>query len=504
MTTAIRKFIDRTTMYRLVLYVLLTLFVLAVIESAAGVLPYTPQELLFTATILCASAWIINEFVAWFLSAVTNLESSLITGLILTLILPPVTFSDSSGALALAFIAAWAVGSKFVLAIGKKHVFNPAAFAVALSALVLGIPATWWVSGNFGLLPFVIAGGLAIIYKIRRFDLVLTFAAVAFVAAVLTSQDPVTGVKTLFLHSAFFFFAGVMLTEPLTMPPTRRLRFVYGALIGVLFVPAAHIGSFYFSPELALVIGNLFSFIVSPKGRHVLTLVGRKKIADGVYEFVFAPDRPFRYRPGQYLEWTLGGVKLDSRGNRRYFTIASSPEERYVRLGVRFYEAPSAFKTELASLKKGDVIHVGSLAGDFTLPHDTNRKVAFIAGGIGVTPFASMARHLVAKGLKRDAVLLYSAKNAGEVAYRDVFELAGRQGLRALYTLTDDETAVRLPDTTRGVIDAEFIARAVPDYAERTFYVSGPPAMVNAMQGALSTLGVSGRRIKRDYFPGLA
>ena len=46
----------------------------------------------------------------------------------------------------------------------------------------------------------------------------------------------------------------------------------------------------------------------------------------------------------------------DSRGNRRYFTIASAPGEEEVRLGVKIVEHGSAFKRELAELQPGDQI----------------------------------------------------------------------------------------------------------------------------------------------------
>ncbi len=500
---AILSFIDRTTMYRLVLYYLAVLLVAALAASAVGALSYDPASLAWSFLILALSAWLVNELLAFAFRVDTNIESFLITALILVLILPPVAFANTAGTLDLAVIGAWAVASKYVFAFGKKHLFNPAAFAVVLSAFLLGVPATWWVGGNLVLLPFVFLGGLMIVHKLRRYDLVLTFFAVALATIALTALSPMRSLESTLLHSSIFFLAFAMLTEPLTMPPTRKLRVVYAAIVGFLFAPAIHLGSFFFSPELALVIGNVFSYLASPKGRYTLTLVARKKLAKGIYEFVFRPDRPMPHEAGQYVEWTLGkGIPFDSRGNRRYFTIASAPEEPNIALGVRFYESPSGFKRGLAALKAGDSIAVGSLAGDFMLPKDRARKVAFIAGGIGVTPFASMARHMNATGEKRDAVLLYSSKTAEEVAYQSDFARAAAEGLRTTYLLTDE--VPRLPGARHGFVNAALIKEEVPDYKERTFYVSGPPGMVNAMKHTLRSLGVSRFRIKTDYFPGLA
>ena len=134
------------------------------------------------------------------------------------------------------------------------------------------------------------------------------------------------------------------MTEPLTTPPTRRSRFIYGALIGLLFAPQLHIGSLFMTPELAILLGNVYSFIVSPKHRLVLRLKERNRLSADTYEFVFPAPPLFRFRPGQYMEWTLAHGHPDERGNRRYFTIASSPTEHNLRLAVKFDKKPSTFK----------------------------------------------------------------------------------------------------------------------------------------------------------------
>lgn len=485
-----KSFIDRTTMYRLMLYYLLALFVAALVASAAGTFSFSPVALLWSAVVLTISAWLVNKLFARLFCAVTNMESIFITALILALIMPPVAFTDVVGSVTLTVVASLAVASKYILAIGKKHLFNPAALAVVLSAFLLGTPATWWVAGNTTLLPFVVIGGLIVVYKLRKFDLILAFGISAIVVVALISSNPIAGIEATLLYSVLFFFAFAMLTEPQTMPNTRILRIVYGTLVGILFIWAPSVGSFYFSPELSLVAGNLFAYFVSPKGRYVLSLVEKRPIATGVYEFIFRSDRPLRFKPGQYLEWTLGNVPLDNRGNRRFFTIASAPEQTILALGTRFPDEPSAFKSTLSKLPVGAVISASSLGGDFTMPRNVDRKLAFLAGGIGVTPFASMARHCIASGESRDAILLYSIKTASEVAYQDVFSQAGRVGWRTVYRV--------------GIIDAELIKQEVPDYAERLFYISGPSGMVDAMKRMLLTLGISRFNIKTDFFPGLA
>lgn len=491
-------------MYRLVLYVLTALVATATLFSVLGILPFSPINLVGSTLLILAVCWVSNRIFAKVFSAIPNVESVYITGFILALIITPVAPTDYAGIGFLVFASASAMASKYLFAIGKKHLFNPAAFGVALSALVLGQGATWWVAGP-PLLPLVLVGGLLIVYKIRRFDLVLSFACVALLTVVLTSPEnaPLTVIGQTLQHSTFFFLALVMLTEPLTTPPTRLSRVLYGAIVGFFFAPNLHLGSLYLTPELALLIGNVFAYSVSPKGRFLLTLLEKKEIARGTYEFTFTSDRPLTFRAGQYLEWTLAHSPSDDRGNRRFFTIASAPTEDVVRLGVRVSESGSTFKRALMALESGAVISASQLAGDFVLPTNREEKLAFIAGGIGITPFRSQIQYLLDTKDGRSAVLLYSNKTAAEIAYKDLFEHAQKEiGLKTFYAVTDESNPPS--GIYAGRIDGALIAREIPDYRERVFYISGPHAMVEAFETTLHTMGVLHANIKTDYFPGYA
>jgi ferredoxin-NADP reductase/Na+-transporting NADH:ubiquinone oxidoreductase subunit NqrB len=502
----IDSLLNRITMYRLVLYYLCLLFVFAFVFCVLGVLPYNPLFLLFSALVILAACVVIQVAFAKVFNAATNVESVYITALILALIISPVAWNNLTGIGFLVFASVCAIGSKYILAIGKKHIFNPAAFGVAISGFAIGQYASWWVAGNSALLPIVVIGGLCIVRKIRRFDLVFAFSVVALATIVLTrtSGDALTPIFQTFSHSAFFFLAFVMLTEPLTMPPERWSRIVYGSIVGFLFAPHVHFGSLYLSPELALLVGNVFAYIVSPKGRFMLTLKEKNKLGTGVYEFVFAPDRMFRFKPGQYLEWTLPHKKSDARGNRRYFTIASSPTENTVRLGIKMYQPASSYKSALLAMTVGEPLSATSLAGDFTLPKDRNEKLVFIAGGIGVTPFRSMAQYLIDTKDSRRITLFYSNKTSAEIAYKDVFDTAKDIGLKTIYAVTDEKLDENNSSRAYhyGFVDAALIAHEVPDYSDCIFYLSGPRGMVDAFKKTLYEMGISRFRIKSDYFPG--
>ena len=498
----IDNFLDKITMYRLLVYYLLLLLIVAFIYCIFGILRFNPFLLMFSTVFLTSVCWLTNKLFGKVFSAPTNVESVYITALILALILTPADSLTST--LFLFWAGVLAIASKYILAIGKKHIFNPAAVAVTITALVGVGSASWWV-GTLPMLPFVLLG-LVIIRKIRKFDLIFYFLISAFLTigllTILNGSDLFTSMKETIVDSSLFFLAFVMLTEPLTTPPTKNLQIIYGCLVGILFCPQLHLRSFYTTPEQALVIGNVFSYLVSPKTKIIAPLIEKKQISSDIFDFVFNRGKKFAFAPGQYMEWTLQHPKTDSRGNRRYFTIASSPTENNLLLGVRFYQNGSSFKKALLALNLNEQIVGGQIVGDFTLPKDKKKKLVFIAGGIGITPFRSMIKYLVDKNEQRPIVMFYANKHADEIAYADVFNQAQRQiGIKTVYTLTG-----QTPANWRGKvgrIDTEMIRQEVPDFRERTYYLSGPHAMVVSYEAVLRSMGVPQKQIKKDFFPGL-
>lgn len=498
------NFLDRITMYRLVLYGLIGLLVIAIIFGFFGILPYPPGSIFFSIAFLLFLSIITNGIFSKVFEAPTNVESTYITALILALIIPP--FRGISDIPILFWAPVLAMASKYILAINRKHIFNPAAIAVVLTALWLNDSANWWM-GTAVMMPFVLVFGLSIVRKIRREDMILSFFSIAFITevifAILHGSNIITALQTLVFHSSLLFFAFVMLTEPFTTPPTKELRIFYGGLVGFLFSPYIHLGTLYSTPELALVIGNIFSYLVSPKQKFYLHIMKKVQYGTDVIDFIFAPITGRTvFSPGQYMEWTLPHDDPDSRGNRRYFTIASSPTEESIHLGIKTYSQGSSFKKALTQLSEKTTIVAGNLAGDFTLPDDQNIKLVFIAGGIGITPFRSMIKYCIDMRQNRSITLLYANKVHSEIAYTDVFEEAHTVGIRTVLTLTDEKSVPKEWPGKVGRVTPEMIEEEVQDFMERIFYLSGPHPMVTGYEEMIMKMGVPQKHIKKDFFPG--
>lgn len=497
-------------MYRLTLYYLVSLLLLGVVLAATGVLPSTVPALIWTTGELLAVCWLTSVLLSRLSGIPANKESALITGLILALIVDPVWLPDDPGrAGVIAIAGVVAILSKYLIPPRRQHIFNPAAFGVFVIGIAFQEYASWWV-GTAAMLPFVALGGVLILRKTTRIRMVGIFlaAVVVFLAGISLIQGlDVPGflmsLKFDLVNTELVFLAVVMLTEPATSPKQFRWRVVYASIVALLALPQFSIGGFSFSPEMALLIGNVFSYFTVPGYKLALTLLEREKIGTDTLEFVFSRPPRFRFRAGQYMEWTIPLRKSDSRGNRRYFTIASAPDEETLRIAARFHDHSSEYKTRLAAMEPGDTIVATDLAGEFVLPNDTSIPLVFIAGGIGITPYRSMIAQMQARRETRSVVLLYSNYGPDEIAYRDLFSAAEQcVGLKTVYTLTDQ---TRVPDGWRGAcgfVDATMIRKAVPDYDTRLLYVSGSQGFVEYVKRALANLGVRRSMIRTDFFPG--
>lgn len=499
----IDNFLNSITMYRLVLYSLCCLAAVSIIFSVFGLISYPPLGLISSLVILLVSCFFSNIVFSKLFNAQTNLESPLISALILFFILNPAFDASNIGLIFLVGIVA--MGSKYVFAIGKKHIFNPVAIALVIFGL-LGIGnAYWWVATPI-LTPLTSVIAFLVLKKLRRGEMFASFALSALLMIEFFAWiNKVSFIDT--FYQAFtawplLFFGSIMLTEPLTTPPTKKLQLIYGSLVGFVFGFQIHVGPIYPTPEMALVIGNIFSYIVSPKQKLTLTLKNKEEIAQNTYEFSFQTDKKLNYQAGQYLELTLSHKNSDTRGNRRYFTIASSPLDSEVDFGIKFSDPSSSFKKELLSFKEGDKIMAASLAGDFVLPKNIHQRLVFIAGGIGITPFVSFLEYLLGKKEQREIVLFYSNTNEKDIAYKPLLDRAEKElGVKVIYLLHDKPQA-NLGNIEIGHIDEEMINKYVKNMKECMYYLSGPNAMVESYKKLIKKLGVSGTKIVTDYFPG--
>jgi len=495
------RLLGRVTMYVLVIIWLGVLGVAAlVLTFVPGMLPFSPLALLASATVLLVASYLANGVAGLVFRTRPQLSSTIITALLLLFIFTPSI--DVLPLVGLALAAVLAVATKYLLAWRGRHIFNPAAAA----AFIVGFPglpfgfAAWWV-GTGPLVPIAAVGALTILFRTRRLWLGASYLVAVLVVwqlrGLLTGTAGIDSLTLPLLSLPTVFFAGFMLSEPLTLPPRRWQQLAEAVLVGVIASLPFTFGTFSFgTPLFALLVGNLLAFLAGQRRGIRLRFLGRRQLTPTSWDFAFAPAAPVRFRPGQFMELTLPHSGTDARGWRRVFSIAAAPASGEVRFGVKLPDEPSSFKTALMELTPGAAVSATSVSGDFVLPDDAGRKLLLLAGGIGVTPFVGQLEDTAGT---RDVVLMYAVSSASEVAYAT--ELAAT-GARVVVVSPDEPTGlpagwswVASPYLTADIVHAQ-----VPDARERTAYVSGPPILVSSLRRALRGSGV--RRVRTDTFIG--
>jgi ferredoxin-NADP reductase len=229
----------------------------------------------------------------------------------------------------------------------------------------------------------------------------------------------------------------------------------------------------------------------------------REQLAEGTMAFYFARPAGFEFQAGQSINLGLiDPPETDAKGHRRTFSIASAPFENEIMIATRMRD--TAFKRVLAAMPASTKIQLRGPTGKFTLDPADARPAALIAGGIGITPFMSIARQAANDALRRKLCLVYSNRRPEDAAFLpELVTLEGRNpNYRLVGTMTEMESS-RMPwKGERGFLDRAMLERALDDLAAPAYYLAGPPGMVEAMKKLLVEAGAAPEQIRTDEFFG--
>ena len=204
---------------------------------------------------------------------------------------------------------------------------------------------------------------------------------------------------------------------------------------------------------------------------------------------------PVRHLPGQFAFYRfLRGVP----GKEEHpFTISAgtkgSDQSSYLSFTAK---ALGDFTEALPSVQVGDHLKVNGPYGIFSYRSISQESpMVWIAGGIGITPFLSMARSLIQEDDAPRPVLLWNARRPEDFIYSDELKKAAElvPVLDGQQEHWDGRRGRISEDLLQDVLSGELIRSAV-------FFICGPPAMMTAVRGSLARLGVDSSHIMWERF----
>jgi nitric oxide dioxygenase len=214
------------------------------------------------------------------------------------------------------------------------------------------------------------------------------------------------------------------------------------------------------------------------------------------------------FLPGQYITVQVK-IPGETYTHMRQYSLSDSPDKSYYRISVKredsFANQPagkvSVYLHE--SLQEGDELLLSAPAGDFTLDQESNRPIAFISGGVGLTPLMSMLQTVLQAQPERAVSFIHAALNERVHAMKEqVQELAKKNEQLSVYTcyekpLNQDRTVNHFDH--EGYIDAELLKSILPT-EDTDIYLCGPVPFMKAVYTALKAIHVSPERIHYEFF----
>ncbi|MFT5872177.1 MAG: putative ferric reductase [Clostridium sp.] len=221
------------------------------------------------------------------------------------------------------------------------------------------------------------------------------------------------------------------------------------------------------------------------------------KECDNIITLKFKPKnhKLFNYKPGQFLYVKLYNNEIPK--DEHPFTISSSPTEKdYVSVTVKQL---GDFTNNIVKAGVGDKAYIDGSFGNFThlnLPKD--KKLCFIAGGIGITPFLSMLRYLNIEEKYRDVILLWGVHDSSELICKEELDLiaCNMKNLTIIPVLSSEKNY----NGEQGYVDGTRVKRLLNNDLERDFFLCGPPIMMEKAISDLKSFNINSNKIHFERF----
>ncbi len=220
--------------------------------------------------------------------------------------------------------------------------------------------------------------------------------------------------------------------------------------------------------------------------RRSYVLTSLRPLGTQITELHLSPVRePITFQPGQFA---FVSFRVAGRlGETHPFTISSAPTSGEVVFSIK---ALGDYTNALPSLRPGIRAVLEGPYGNLTLHSAKTKRLVWVAGGIGITPFLSMARGLsLVSGYEID--WYHTVKTAPEAIFADELKSLsiGQNVLRFHQVVSERD----------GVLTAERI-RQQHDLQQVEVFLCGPRSMMRALRSQLKQLGFPSSRIHSEEF----
>jgi predicted ferric reductase len=239
---------------------------------------------------------------------------------------------------------------------------------------------------------------------------------------------------------------------------------------------------------IAFVYRTLLGNVLVPRFKYNVSSVS--DLGQGVTEITLAPvKKMLKHFPGQFAMLSFVNSKVVGDEEHPFTISSASHDTGEVRFSIK---SLGDYTGLLPQLAVGTKARLEGPFGEFTYTNGSRAQI-WVAGGIGVTPFTSMAEDLLSKETIDYTIdFFYSARSEKDGVYKELFTSLAKKHPSFVFHF--------MPSDTAGYVTAEGIIKTVDNATKRDIFVCGPPPMMSALIGALVTSGIARGRIHSERF----
>jgi predicted ferric reductase len=186
-----------------------------------------------------------------------------------------------------------------------------------------------------------------------------------------------------------------------------------------------------------------------------------------------------------FVRFETDGVLSESHP----FSISSRPDDDNLSLGIKTL---GDYTSMVYLLKPGAICSIEGPFGAFSYTKAQSKRQIWVAGGIGVTPFLSMARDLGAEAKDYAVDLYYSVKNEGELAFALELVQIAKQNSNFKFTPYFSEK--------NGFLSASFISKNSGGLSGSEVFLCGPSGFMKSLREQFVGLGINNNKIHSEEF----
>ncbi len=195
-------------------------------------------------------------------------------------------------------------------------------------------------------------------------------------------------------------------------------------------------------------------------------------------------NRKMDFSPGQFAFFSF--INGDVSAESHPFSISSSNQDNNLKITVKNL---GDYTGLLFNLKPGTEVLIDGPYGYFSYKNIKNKNQIWIAGGIGITPFASMAKVLETE---YNVDLYYSIKEKNEAVYLKDFEDISLKNPNFRFNLWDA--------SSKGYITCDLVCSISKGFENKDIFLCGPPMFMESIKNQFVALGVDINKIHYENF----